>query len=309
MIRTRRTSLSLDLALLALLACLVGFIAYRITVHLDYAWHWGEIPQYILRHDDRTGRWVPNYLLRGLFTTLRLSLWGGLLALTLGLAMALARTGRSLYWRLIARTYVLLLRNLPPLVIIFLFYFFLADQLIPHLALDVRARQAGSGVRWLLSLLVAEPGSISAFLSAVCTLALFEGAYITEILRAGIESVERGQWEAAHALGLRRHQVLRHVVLPQAFRQVLPTLAGQFISLVKDSSIVSVISIQELTYQGSQLMASTYLTIEVWVTVALMYMLLTFPCSLLVARLEARLARRHGDGHDRGCLCRGEEVL
>ncbi|MFP7755404.1 amino acid ABC transporter permease [Thermodesulfobacteriota bacterium B35] len=235
---------------------------------------------------------MANYLLLGLLTTLRLSLWGGLLAVILGLAMALARTGRSLYRQLVARIYVQLMRNLPPLVIIFLFYFFLADQVIPHLELDLHARQAAPAVRRLLTLLVAEPGSISTFLAAVCSLALFEGAYITEILRAGIEAVDRSQWEAAHALGLSRLQALRHIILPQALRQVLPALAGQFISLIKDSSIVSVISIQELTYQGSQLMASTYLTIEVWVTVALMYMLLTFPCSLLVARLEKRLARR-----------------
>ena len=79
------------------------------------------------------------------------------------------------------------------------------------------------------------------------------------------------------------------MILPQAVRRVLPPLAGQMISLVKDSAIVSVISIQELTYQGTQLMASTYLTIEVWLTVALMYFLLTWPCSLLVGRLEQRL--------------------
>ena len=93
-----------------------------------------------------------------------------------------------------------------------------------------------------------------------------------------------------HALGLTRGQSLRHVILPLAVRRVLPPLAGQMISLVKDSAIVSVISIQELTYQGTQLMASTYLTIEVWLTVALMYFLLTWPCSLLVGRLERRFS-------------------
>ncbi len=292
MIVGRRKAVILDLVLLVLLAGLGGLLFYRITVHLNYAWHWSRIPSYILRYDPEEHRWVANYLLLGLLTTLRLSLWGGILALILGLAMALARTGRSLYRQLVARTYVQLMRNLPPLVIIFLFYFFLADQVLPHLQPDLHARQAAPEVRRLLALLVAEPGSISPFLSAVCTLALFEGAYFTEILRAGIEAVDRSQWEAAHSLGLSRLQALRHIILPQALRQVLPALAGQFISLIKDSSIVSVISIQELTYQGSQLMASTYLTIEVWVTVALMYMLLTFPCSLLVARLEKRLARR-----------------
>ncbi len=94
-------------------------------------WNWAAMPQFLFRYDADEGRWVANYLVEGLLTTLRLSVWSGLLALVLGLAMALARTGRNLYWRLVARSYVELMRNLPPLVVIFLFYFFLADQLIP----------------------------------------------------------------------------------------------------------------------------------------------------------------------------------
>jgi polar amino acid transport system permease protein len=204
--------------------------------------------------------------------------------------MALARTGRSLYWRLVARSYVELMRNLPPLVVIFLFYFFLADQLIPLLAPDARVAAAAPVWQRLAATLIAPPGQLAPFLSAVVTLAVFESAYVAEILRSGIESIHRSQWDAAHALGLTRGQSLRHVILPQAVRRVLPPLAGQMISLVKDSAIVSVISIQELTYQGTQLMASTYLTIEVWLTVALMYFLLTWPCSLLVGRLERRFS-------------------
>ena len=142
----------------------------------------------------------------------------------------------------------------------------------------------------LVGALFAPRGQLAPFLSAVVTLAVFESAYVAEILRGGIESIHRSQWDAAHALGLTRGQSLRHVILPQAVRRVLPPLAGQMISLVKDSAIVSVISIQELTYQGTQLMASTYLTIEVWLTVALMYFLLTWPCSLLVGRLERRFS-------------------
>ena len=103
-------------------------------------------------------------------------------------------------------------------------------------------------------------------------MALYEGAYITEIVRAGIQSVERGQWEASYALGLSWWQQMRYVILPQAIQRIIPPLAGQFISTIKDSAIVSVISIQELTYQGMQLMAATYLTFEVWTTVALMYL-------------------------------------
>jgi polar amino acid transport system permease protein len=130
-----------------------------------------------------------------------------------------------------------------------------------------------------------------AFFSALVTLAIFEGAYIAEIVRAGIQSIDKGQWEAAHALGLSKWQQMRYIILPQAVQRILPPLAGQFISLIKDSSIVSVISIQELTFQGMELMATTYLTFEIWITISLLYLVMTLTCSLAVQRLEVRMAR------------------
>ncbi|PIE55836.1 MAG: amino acid ABC transporter permease [Desulfobulbus propionicus] len=285
---TRRGPGILDVALIIAIGAAIFWLAVRVFVTLDYNWKWDLIPRYLFRFDEVSGSWKSNYLVHGLVTTIRLSLWSGILALTIGLMIALGRCGRRLYFRLMAVSYIELLRNLPPLVIIFLFYFFLADQVIPLLDLDGRASNLRGWPAWLCTLCFGREGSLSAFLSAVLTLAFFEGAYFAEILRAGIESVERGQWEAAHALGLSRGQSLRHIILPQAFRRTLPPLAGQFISLIKDSAIVSVISIQDLTYQGTQLMASTYQTIEVWLTIALMYLLLTFPCSLLVRALETR---------------------
>lgn len=287
----RRSFNALDALLLALLLGAAGLVVYRITVRLDYTWNWAAILQFLFRYDPESGRWVANYLVQGLMTTMRLSLWSSVLALVLGLLMALARTGRSLYWQLVARTYIELMRNLPPLVIVFLFYFFLADQLIPLLRLDTLAATASPLQQGLITLLFAPPEQLGAFLSALVTLAVFESAYVAEILRAGIESIAPSQWDAAAALGLTRGQSLRHVILPQAIRRVLPPLAGQMISLIKDSAIVSVISIQELTYQGTQLMASTYLTIEVWLTIAALYFLLTFPCSLAVDRMDRRLNR------------------
>ena len=288
----RRWFHPLDAVLLTLLLCAAGFVVYRITARLNYAWNWAAIPQFLFRYDQEQGGWTANYLMQGLFATVRLSLWASILALALGLAMALARTSRILYWQLTARCYIELMRNLPPLVIIFLFYFFLADQLIPLLRLDELVKAGSPGLQRLVSAFFAPPDQLSAFLSALVTLAVFESAYAAEILRAGIESIGRPQWDAAHALGLTRRQTLRHVILPQAFRRMLPPLAGQMISLIKDSAIVSVISIQELTYQGTQLMASTYLTIEVWLTIAALYFLLTFPCSLAVDRMGRRLNRR-----------------
>jgi polar amino acid transport system permease protein len=270
------------------------FAVYRVTVGLHYDWNWSVIPQYIVRYDTDSGRWVTNYLLEGLFTTIRLSLWAGFLALAFGLFVALARTSGSSFARLLARCYVELMRNLPPLVLIFIFYYFLADQLAILLGIDELVRSASPQIRSILSFLFCRPDQLSAFLAATLTLSMFEGAYLAEIIRSGIQGVASHQWEAAHALGLTRRHTIRHVILPQAFRQVLPALAGQFISLIKDSAIVSVISIQELSYQGTQLMASTYLTIEVWVTISLMYLLLTLPASMGVGWLEKKMARSGG---------------
>ncbi len=288
----RRPCQLLDLVLLTLLFGAAGWMVYRITVHLDYNWNWSVVPQFLFRYDRETDRWVANYLIHGMLTTVRLSLWASMLALVLGLLLALARTGRSLYCRLVATTSIELMRNLPPLVIIFLFYFFLADQLMPLLHLDTLATRISPYWKQLLPLVLAPPEQLSAFCSALITLAVFESAYVAEILRAGIESIGQPQRDAAAALGLTHSQSLRHIVLPQAIRRVLPPLAGQGISLIKDSAIVSVISIQEMTYQGTQLMASTYLTIEVWLTIAALYFLLTFPCSLAVDRLDRRLNRK-----------------
>ncbi len=282
----------LDLVLLTLLLGAAGYLVFRITTKLDYNWNWTAIPQYLFRYDEESGRWVSNYLIHGLLTTLRLSLWASLLALPAGLFMALARTSRSLFWRLVSRSYIELMRNLPPLVIIFIFYFFLADQFIPILDIDARVEQASEELRILLTFFFDKPSTLSAFISALITLALFESAYMAEIFRAGIESIEKHQWEGAYAIGMSRYHTMRHIILPQAARRVLPPLGGQLISLIKDSAIVSVIAIQELTYQGTQLMASTYLTIEVWITIACMYLLLTFPCSLGVRKLEKLLNRQ-----------------
>ncbi len=290
----RRIRFSLiDGAVLLVVFLALAFFAYRITVQLNYTWNWGSIPQFLFRYDKNSGHWVSNYLMQGLYTTLRLSLWANILAFALGVAMALARTSRSLYLRLVALSFTELMRNLPPLVIIFLFYFFLADQLTPFLGLDRIQTGQNQLLEKILTFLFAPPSSLSPFLTALLTLAIFESAYVAEIVRSGIESIHKNQWDACYALGLTRFQSLCHVILPQALRRVLPPLTGQLISLIKDSSIVSIISIQELTYQGSQLMASTYLSIEVWITIASLYFLLTFPCSVLVERLNRRLNRKN----------------
>jgi polar amino acid transport system permease protein len=226
------------LVLLALLGGLT-YIIYQVKVKLNYNWQWGIIPQYLFRYDAESGKWVSNYLIHGLLTTLRLSFWGTLLATLLGTLMGLLRVSKSLFHRMIARSYVELMRNLPPLVIIFIFYFFISDQIMPVIGIDDFLRSSSPGTQRLFEVLFSPPQFASAFIAALFTLAIFEGAYITEIVRAGIESVEKGQWEASHALGLSKYHNMRHIILPQAMQRLLPALAGQFISLIKDSAIVS----------------------------------------------------------------------
>jgi len=280
----------IDAVLLLLLFCAVVYLGYRINAGLEYRWNWQVIPQYLFRHDSVEG-WVPNLLVLGLLTTIRLSFWSLILALPIGLVAGLLRTSMHLFNRLLGGTYVTLLRNLPPLVLIFIFYFFISDQVLPLLNLGERIADAPQWLQKIATLLVAPPDQLEAFIAAVVTLALFEGAYVGEIVRAGINSIESGQWEAARALGMRRWQVLQDVILPQAFQRMVPPLAGQAISTIKDSAIVSVISIQELTFQGMELMAATYLTFEVWITITVLYFLLTYSFSWMAGRLELRFQR------------------
>jgi len=281
----------LDALIIVLLAAFAFYVAYRIKVGLNYRWHWKSIPQYLLFRHPETGRWTVNYILQGLFTTLRLSFWATLLAIVIGTLMGVFRTTKSLFLRMIGRTYVELIRNLPPLVLVFIFYFFVADQIMPIFGLDPFVRSRSLGTQAVLSMLFAPVSLFTQFISSVITIAFFEGAYIAEIIRAGIESVERGQREAAYALGLSWLDQMRFVVLPQAIKRILPALAGQFISTIKDSAIVAAISIQELTYQGMQLAVSTHFIFEVWILVSLLYLVLTLTLSLGVSRLEKRLRR------------------
>lgn len=289
----RRIAL-IDIFIGLLLLAMAGYVYHRVASGLQYEWRWELIPQYLLRYDDAQDRWVLNALTQGFLNTIRLSIWGTLLAIGIGVTMGLARISLRPFRRMLGATYVELVRNTPPLVLIFIFYFFVSDQLMPLLRIQSLAEAAPPAVQHFLSVVLASPAMLPAFLSALITLSLFEGAYITEIVRAGIQSVETGQWEASAALGLSRYQQLFHVVGPQAMRRILPPLSGQFISTIKDSAIVSVISIPELTFKGMELMAATYLTFEIWITITLLYFVLTLSCSLAVERLEIFLNRgRH----------------
>lgn len=284
----------LDLVILAGIVALILFVGYRVQTVLVYHWDWSRLPQYFFRWDPQQGRWVANLLVQGFTATLRLSLWCSFLAGGIGLVMGLCRVSHSLFFRLIGRTYVELIRNIPPLVFIFIFYFFVSSQIMPMLGIEAWLRRASPRSLAIIDALFGKPALLPNFVSGLICLAWFEGAYVTEIVRAGIQSIDKGQWEAGTSLGLTRYWLLRDVILPQAVQRILPPMAGQFIALIKDSSIVSLISIQELTFLAAEVAGSTTRIFEVWITVAVMYFVICFACSLGFGRLETRMAAGRG---------------
>ncbi|MEJ2101375.1 MAG: amino acid ABC transporter permease [Desulfobacterales bacterium] len=221
---------------LVLGASIIAFGLYtinKVSAGLSYSWNWSAIPQYFFRYDPETGSWVPNVLVEGFLTTVRLSIWATLFATFFGVVMGLFRVSQSHFKRLLGGTYVELIRNLPPLVLIFIFYFFISNQILPILGMEEFIRTSSEKTQALMTFLFARPSLFSAFISALITLSIFEGAYITEIVRAGIQSIEKGQWEAADSLGLSKWQRMRLVILPQAIQRILPPLAGQLIPGLK----------------------------------------------------------------------------
>lgn len=289
----RRRLTPADLAVFAAVAAAVAYAAWRVESVLVYDWNWSRVVGFLARIDEATGALVPNLLLQGLATTLRLALWGTILAAAVGLVMGYWRTCETLALRIIARTYVELIRNIPPVVFIFIFYYFIASQLFPALGLDSIDTRSPWIDNPVFRVLFGEPKLLTNFLAGLICLVLFEAAYITEIVRAGIQSIPKGQWEAARAVGLSRFNVLRDVILPQAVRKILPPLAGQFITLIKDSAIVSLISVQELTFLATEVAASTTRVFETWILVGGMYLALCYAFAFLFARLEKRAARSH----------------
>jgi len=283
----------LDMLLLLIVVGGFGWLLLKVKVNLQYSWNWDIIPQYLLLRDPQSGSLVPGLILQGLLVTIRVSIWASGLALLIGIIMGLFRVSNSRLRRFIGWLYVELIRNMPILVWVFIVYYFLSDQLFQFLDLESRIMQGSQTTLAATSLFFGAPDRLPSFLAGVVALALYEGAYITEIVRAGIQSVDKGQWEAALSVGLSPFKRMRLVIFPQALTRILPPLAGQFISTIKDSSIISVISIQELTFQGMELMAAALITFEVWITVMLLYLVVCLACSLAVAMLEERLGRKY----------------
>jgi polar amino acid transport system permease protein len=257
----RKYSSAVDIVKFVFLSGFLVWLLLRGGGKVGYNWQWYRVPDFLYTVDQ--GHFLPGPLLNGLAVTMEITACSLFLASFIGLLTALLRLSHSMVGRIIARVYLEVIRNSPLLVQIFFLYFVLAPIF-----------------------------ELERFTAAVVALSLFEGAYASEIFRSGITAVRRGQWEAAYSLGLSSFDTYRKIILPQALKKIVPPLTGQAISLIKDSALVSTIAVYDLTMEGRAIIAETFLTFEVWFTVAAIYLAITLGLSLVVNRLE----RRYGAG-------------
>jgi polar amino acid transport system permease protein len=214
-------------------------------------------------------KWRVGILMQGLWLTLKVSIIAIIFGILIGLFTGLARISSNPALKWSAITYIEMIRGSPLLVQIFIWYFVLGT---------------------LLNNLLANQGipQIPPLWFGVAALACFTGAYVAEMVRAGIQSIHRGQTEAARSLGMTYFKSMQHIILPQALRRILPPLAGQFISLIKDSSLLGIIAIRELTKATREVVTTSLQPFELWFVCALLYLVLTFSLSMLLQYLERR---------------------
>lgn len=260
--RTLKSVLNATPVAVALYVVIVGGIiysAYAGAQAMGYNWQWYRIPRYFYTLTDDGFQWGEISI--GLVKTLQLSLTAFFFALVLGLVVALLRLSGLIVGKAVAVVFLEFVRNMPLLVLLYLFYYVLG----PIFSLD-------------------------RYTASILCLAVFHAALISEIFRAGIESVAKGQWEAATSIGMSRAQAYRYIVLPQSIRFMLPPMTGEIVHLVKSSAIVSVIAVAELTTIGRNIISDTYMSFEIWFTIAAVYMVVTLILSIGVSRLEKKYA-------------------
>ncbi|WP_280999069.1 amino acid ABC transporter permease [Marinitoga aeolica] len=236
------------------------FIAYAVLIIIlavfyiemskTYPFNWQKVPFKYM-----------NLYLEGFYMTLKISVFSIFFAMIIGIIFGVMKTSKYEILKEFANTYTTIFRNIPLLVIILIVYYGIGSMI-----------------------------EISAMIGAIVSLSLFEGAYVSEIIRGGIEAVPKGQVEAAKTIGLNTFYLYIDILLPQAFRTTLPALTGQFISLVKDSSLASVIALQELTMVGRQIATSSFASFESYITVAVFYFTITALLQLLGKYFERRFA-------------------
>ena len=240
----------------------------KVKLNLDASYKFS----YVLGEDVYEGDYIATKsqkktgpILNGLWVTLKISFFAAILTFIIGTIVAFMKLSSYQFLKDIATVYITIVRGTPLLVQIFLFYFIVANIF-----------------------------ELDRFIAGVLALGIFFGAYMAEILRGAIQSIDKGQLEAANSLGISKFQAMRYIILPQAFKRALPTLVGEMIALIKDSSLVSVISITDLTKVGKEIVANTFSPFETWIVIALVYLSITSVLSYVGHKLEKRMAEKGG---------------
>ncbi|HBX74903.1 MAG: amino acid ABC transporter permease [Acidaminococcaceae bacterium] len=200
-------------------------------------------------------------LLAGAGITVEITALSVFFGMLIGIIVALVRMSDFKPLRWIGNVYVDFIRGTPLLIQIFLVYFAL-PSIIGH--------------------------RVDAFFAAISACSINSGAYVAEVFRGGIQSIDVGQMEAGRSLGMTWWQTMRYIILPQAFKRIIPPLGNEFIAMLKDSSLVSVIGFEELTRRGQLIIARTYASFEIWMAVAIIYLILTFTVARLTGLLERK---------------------
>ncbi|GAK52147.1 polar amino acid ABC transporter, inner membrane subunit [Candidatus Moduliflexus flocculans] len=311
-----------------LLAAFIGGLYYA-TRQIDYIWRWYQVPQYfayketveiyvdadgdvkeirteggktVIQVKDLDGKlvtydipskadvrvsdgdmlssgdtlasytkWKPGLLLQGLWLTLKASVYSIFFGIIIGVCGGIARISPNPIFKWTSITYVELVRGSPLMVQMLIWYFVLGTV--------VNTMLANRGIAQLPPLWF-----------GIASLSFFSGAYITETVRAGIQSIHRGQIEASRSLGMSYVQAMRYVILPQALRRILPPLAGEFIGLIKDSSLLGIIAVRDLTKAAREATTTSLMPFEFYFVCAVLYLSLTFTLSMFVHYLERRMA-------------------
>ncbi|NQY24222.1 MAG: amino acid ABC transporter permease [Campylobacteraceae bacterium] len=231
------------------LSIIVSLIFYYMFKNVNYNFDFTGVYEYKQKFID------------GFIITIFISFFALLLSFIIGLFFAYASNSKLIILRFFSRFYIEIIRGTPLLVQILIFFYVFAASL----------------------------GLENRYLIGIVMLAIFSGAYVCEIIRGAIQSIDYEQFEAAKSLGMSEYQMYRYIIFPQAFKRMLPALTGQFASIIKDSSLLSIISINEFTMNAQEVNAYTYSTLESYIPLAFGYLLLTYPISFYTSKLEKNI--------------------
>jgi polar amino acid transport system permease protein len=233
----------------SLLFILISLSIYFMFSNITYNFNWAQVYEY------------KQKFINGFIMTVVISFFALILSFIIGLFFAYAQNSKLIILRFFSRFYIEIIRGTPLLVQILIFFYVFANNL----------------------------GFENRYIVGTVILAIFSGAYVCEIIRAAIESIEKEQFETSFSLGMSNYQMYRHIIFPQAFKRMLPSLTGQFASIIKDSSLLSIIAISEFTMNAQEVDSITYSTLESYIPLAIGYLILTYPISYYTKSLEKRI--------------------